>query len=137
MPSEARTGCAVKRGTLARCKAAFHGRSCQFCIRETTEPSLEIDNGPGWNMIGRSVQAMYSPDTRSWLVAVFRTGRSVDGRWPIIEVRDKLAAINAALERARQVEPNARTVPWPSRHDQEWRRGGLFIMVAQPAGRRG
>lgn len=128
------TGCAVGGGALARCTAAQRGRSCRFCIRERVEPSLEIDCGPGWLVFGRSVQAIYDPAARVWLVAVFRHGRNIDGRWPIIAVPDKLRAIDAALERARQVEPRGRTIPWPRQKCEQWRRGDLHILVAQPYG---
>lgn len=128
------TGCAVRGDALARCTAAKQGRSCRFCMRERVEPSQEIDCGPGWLVMGRSVQAIYDPAARQWLVAVFRSGRTVDGRWPIIALPDKLRAIDAALERARQVEPRGRTVRWPAKERDQWRRGDLNIMVAQPVG---
>lgn len=127
-------GCALNGGTLARCTVAKRGRNCRFCVRERAEPSLEIDCGPGWLVMGRSVQAIYDPTARQWLVAVFRFGRNVDGRWPIIAVPDKLRAIDTALERARQVEPRGRTVRWPAKERDQWRRGDLNIMVAQPVG---
>lgn len=127
-------GCALNGGALARCSVAKRGRSCRFCVREHVEPCLEIDCGPGWLVMGPSVQAIYDPAARVWLVAVFSGGRIVDGRWPIIAIPDKSRAIDAALERVSQVEPRGRTVRWSKHEPEQWRRGRWVVMVAQPVG---
>lgn len=113
----------------SRCIAQDHGRSCLLCVRtgETALP-CEIDDR-GWDVAGRSVQAVQSNRGR-WLVATFVGGRWLDPAYPMIRVQTKRQAIDLAWLRARQIEPRAPILPFGNDRDA-WRCGNVMILVAE------
>jgi hypothetical protein len=121
-------GCAALSPDIdAVCTAQLRrGAQCILCRREGVVPD-PAESRFGISIVGhRSVQACRSWHHGCWLVSVFRGGRLLDGRFPVIACRSRADAEELALARARQLEPFA---PIEARGSGDWRLGRTLVLV--------
>lgn len=87
-------------------------------MRDRALASIDWDGGPGWNVVlTPTVQVIKVTAGRgSWAVVVFREGRTVDGRFPVIACKSWARAWSLARLRVRQLVPGEVGERWGDKH---------------------